>query len=106
MKLKNILKELEHERKSLADQLHHVERIIEAAVGVGARRTGKSKKAPGTKRRKKMSKAGRLAIAAAQRARWAKVAGKKARKKMSKAGRAAIAAAQRARWAKIKAAKK
>ena len=56
-----------------------------------------------------MSAAGRRAIAAAQKARWAKVnKGKKSVKsakkhKMSAAGRAAIIAAQKARWAKAKA---
>ena len=59
-----------------------------------------------------MSAAGRAAVAAAQKARWAKLKGKKAAKtvakkrKMSAAGRAAIVAAQKARWAKVKAAKK
>jgi hypothetical protein len=63
-----------------------------------------------------MSAAGRAAIAAGQKARWAKVHaakgpandGKPARKKrkMSAAGRAAIAAAAKARWAKAKAAGK
>ena len=59
-----------------------------------------------------MSAAGRAAVAAAQKARWAKVkAGKPAAKasakksKMSAAGRAKIAAAQKARWAKVKAEK-
>ena len=57
-----------------------------------------------------MSAAGRKAIAAAQKARWAKVKkGKRGEKpvgkrkhKMSAAGRAAIIAAQKARWAKMK----
>ncbi len=67
-----------------------------------------------------MSAAGRAAIAAAQRARWAKakagkvatVAAKTAEAKpakkrtMSAAGRAAIAAAAKARWAKFRKAKK
>jgi hypothetical protein len=62
-----------------------------------------------------MSAAGRAAIAAAQKARWAKakmgiapVAVKLAKKKthkMSAAGRAKIAAVQKARWAKINAEK-
>ena len=58
--------------------------------------------------------AGRAAVAAAQKARWAKIKGAKAKavkpikkkNKMSAAGRARIAAAQKARWAKIKAEKK
>jgi hypothetical protein len=63
-------------------------------------------------RKRKMSAAGRAAIAAAARARWAKLKGtttaaKPARKrKMSAAGRAAISAAAKARWAKLRAAKK
>jgi hypothetical protein len=63
-----------------------------------------------------MSAAGRAAIAAAQKSRWAKVKGAQKsvkpvaakpakRGKMSAAGRAAIVAAQKARWAKVKAAK-
>jgi hypothetical protein len=63
--------------------------------------------APARKRRKKMSKAGRLAIAAAQRKRWAdkkEVAPKaqkapKAKRKLSAAGRRAIIAATKKRWA-------
>jgi len=59
----------------------------------------------------KMSLAGRRAVAAAQKARWAKLkagatdAGKP-RRKMSPAARAKIAAAARARWKKAKAAGK
>ena len=62
--------------------------------------------------KRKMSDAGRLAIAAAQRARWAKTKAKsfikpaKAMRKMSAATRAKIAAAARKRWAKAKAAGK
>ena len=58
-----------------------------------------------------MSAAGRAAIAAAQRARWAKTKGTKEAKpakrqvKFSAAGLARIRAAQKARWAKVKAAK-
>ena len=60
-----------------------------------------------------MSVAGRAAIAAAQKARWAKIKGEKpaakmpaTRRKMSAAARAKIAAAAKARWAKAKAAGK
>jgi hypothetical protein len=68
----------------------------------------------GRRKKHKMSAAGRAAIAAAARARWAKIKGtasaakpvKAGRRKMSAAGRAAIAAAARARWAKAKAAGK
>jgi hypothetical protein len=81
-------------------------------------------KTPGKRGPKKggMSAAGRAAIAAAQKARWAKHKrngfkaespkaeapkfGRPAKRKMSAAGRAAIKAAQKARWAKVRAAKK
>ena len=80
------------------------------AIMVLARLSGKTAVEVVKIERKKMSAAGRRAIAAAQKARWAKVktAAKpaKKRKKMSAAGRARIAAFQKARWAKIKAAKK
>jgi len=62
--------------------------------------------------RRRMSAAGRAAIAAAQRARWAKqkskpgAAPKRRRRRMSAAARAKIAAAAKARWAKAKAAGK
>jgi hypothetical protein len=67
--------------------------------------------APGKKR---MSAAGRRAIAEAQRKRWATQkagaqaapAPKKARRKLSAAGRAAIVAALKKRWAAKKAAAK
>lgn len=61
--------------------------------------------------KRKMSAAGRAAIAAAQKARWAKLKGRKAGKpakrkiKFSAAGLARIRAAQKARWAKFKATK-
>ena len=65
------------------------------------------------RKRRKLSDAGRLAIAAGQKVRWAKQkaksvvkpAAKKART-MSTAARAKIAAAAKARWAKAKAAGK
>jgi hypothetical protein len=62
------------------------------------------------KGKRRMSAAGRLAIAAAQRLRWSKVKRnskpKTGKRKMSAAGRAKIAAAAKARWAKAKAAGK
>jgi len=68
--------------------------------------------AKATKKKGGMSAAGRAAVAAAQRARWAKLkaakpAGKAPAKKskMTPSARAKIAAAQKARWAKVKAAK-
>jgi hypothetical protein len=67
------------------------------------------------RRRRVMSAAGRAALRAAARARWARVKASKTtvlpasrrgggRKAISAAGRARIAAAARARWARIKAA--
>jgi hypothetical protein len=54
-----------------------------------------------------ISAAGRAAIRAAQKARWAKVKGKRrGKRKMSAAGRAKIAAAAKARWKAAKAAGK
>jgi len=67
-----------------------------------------------TQSRRRMSAAGRKAIAEAQRKRWAALkdgavpqnAPKKAKRKLSAAGRAAIVAALKKRWAAKKAAKK
>jgi hypothetical protein len=71
---------------------------------------------PKTYQARRMSKAGRAAIAAGQKARWAKLRKggsqpvkekvPKKRRKMSNAGRAKIAAAAKARWAIAKAAGK
>jgi len=69
---------------------------------------------PAKARKKRgMSAAGRAAVAAAQKARWAKIKAAKPatkapakRRKMSAAARAKIAAAAKARWAKAKAAGK
>ena len=70
-----------------------------------------TKKAPRAKKRK-MSAAGRRAIGAAARARWAKLRAQKGAKaaapvkkrRLSAAGRKAIIAAAKARWARIRAA--
>ena len=78
-------------------------------------RNGASQTAPAPVHpRRKMSAAGRKAIAAAQRQRWAALrdgaapqkAPKRAKRKLSPAGRAAIVAALKKRWAAKKAAKK
>ncbi|MGH8025055.1 MAG: hypothetical protein ACRED1_15810 [Limisphaerales bacterium] len=73
-------------------------------------------KAPGKRRTRGMSAAGRARIIAAQKARWAKyhsskgtataATGRGPRRKLSAAARSKIAAAARARWAKAKAAGK
>jgi hypothetical protein len=66
-----------------------------------------------TRRRRRMSRAGRARIIAAVKARWAKyngkkksglmMKGKKSDRRSSPAVRAKLAAAARARWAKVKA---
>jgi hypothetical protein len=72
--------------------------------------------APTIRKKRRMSRAGRAAIAAGARARWAKIKGTavrvsekpvaKKRKKFSAATRAKMAANARARWKKAKAAGK
>jgi len=103
---------LEAESKKLALALKALAGTVKAPGRRG--RPPKLAKAAKPIRKRRMSAAGRAAIAAAARKRWAKVrqakAGKKAAKpakkrKMSAAGRAAIAAAAKARWAKVRAAK-
>jgi hypothetical protein len=91
-------------------------RLDEQLAELRAMRTGANHTALASSRpRRKMSAAGRKAIAAAQRQRWAVLKGgaaepreapKKAKRKLSAAGRAAIVAALKKRWAAKKAAKK
>jgi hypothetical protein len=65
----------------------------------------------GRRKRRRMSAAGRAAIAAAARARWAKVKGEAPsngrapgrKRKFSSAGRRALSLAAKARWARAKA---
>ncbi len=110
--------ELEQEYATIQTQLKEVEAALgdqlavppaEAPAATRGRPKGKGK----------MSAAGRAAISAAAKARWAKVnaakattaaapaseAAAKPKRKMSAAGKAAIAAAAKARWAKVRAAK-
>jgi hypothetical protein len=69
---------------------------------------GRTPEGDAPKAKRKMSAAGRAAIRAAQKARWAKVgtgkpkAGNKAKKKMSPAAKAKLAALLKARWAKAR----
>ena len=98
----------------LKSQIEALESELESVLGGSAPRRGRppgSAKGPGRpKGKRRMSAAGRAAIAAAARKRWAqyrgdkpaKTVGKKKRT-MSAAGRAKIAAAAKARWAKAKA---
>ncbi|SRR5258706_11267868 len=70
---------------------------------------GASASAAATKgpKKRKMSRAGRAAIAAGARARWAKIKGtkpgRKPKRKMTAAGRARLSAMAKARWKKAKA---
>lgn len=60
-----------------------------------------------TPKKRRMSRAGRAAIAAGARARWAKIKGTKSatkpKRKMSAAGRARLSAMAKARWKKARA---
>jgi hypothetical protein len=75
MKLKNILKELEHERKHMLKQVERLEKGMAALAGL----SGSRKMKGGARKKSKMSAKGRAAIAAAQRARWAKIKAVKGR---------------------------
>ena len=108
----NLLSLASHELRHAADIVDKIEKLkkeLSDAFG-SSPVTTKTRK-----RRRRMSAAGRLAIAAAQKLRWAKMkvksvakpAAKKAAKRMmSAAARAKIGAAAKARWAKAKAAGK
>jgi hypothetical protein len=105
----NVLQTLRSERDRLAMDLNRVNAAIKALGGsMNGGRT--------TAMRRKISAAGRVRIAAAQRARWAKVRANGGQQKqnvvsmpkkktMSAAARKRIAAAQKARWAKFRAKK-
>ena len=87
---------------SIKGRIEHLQAQLGAITGDGV------SPAKGRGKRRRMSRAGRARIAAAQRARWAKVRGVKAhmrpkrRRKVSVAVRAKLAAAAKARWAKAK----
>ena len=106
--LAGVVQQLRKERDQAARTVEQLDAALNALDGGSyGRRTGT---------RRKISRAGRARIAAAQRARWAKVRGTGKQKQnvvtmpkkktMSAAARRKIAAAQRARWAKVKAAQK
>lgn len=102
-------------------QLKRVISLKEKLAGLEAELAsliGSASKVEPAPKKKGMSAAGRKAVAAAQKKRWAKIkaqtaikstapkpAAPKAKKKISAAGIARIKAAQKARWAKVKAAK-
>lgn len=90
-------------REEVVRRMAEIERQLGAASASVAERTGEEKP------KHKMSTAGRRAIAAAQRKRWAASRksvqspktppAPKAKRRLSKAGRAAIVAATKRRWA-------
>jgi hypothetical protein len=112
--LDSAIKQLHSRRSEIVKQIKTLEaegKKLGHAIKVLAKLSGKTAIAMVKVERKKMSAAGRRAIAAAQKARWAKISGKTAAKPakkrtMSAAARKRIAAFQKARWAKIRAAKK
>ena len=96
---------------AIKDQIEDLNRELAGLLGSPATA---SKPAKGA-RKGGMSAAGRAAVAAAQRARWAKIkaakpaaktAAKKKKFTMSASAKAKISAAAKARWAKVRAAKK
>ena len=113
--IENIVKVLKQRQKSIGDQINKLEvesKKLNMAITALTGLSVKPVKAAQPPKKRKMSAAGRAAIAAGARARWAKIKGAKVaapatarKRKMSAAGRAAIAAGARARWAKIRAAK-
>jgi hypothetical protein len=90
------------------EQIERLQAQLDSILGTTAPQ-GNGGAAP--KKRRKMSAAGRAAIAAGARARWAKIKGtaspaQKPKRKISAAGRARLAALARARWKKARAAGK
>ncbi len=106
-----IKKEIEKMQTRFQKRVEKLQAKIDSIAGDGGAPS------PLTRRKKRrMSRAGRAAIAAAARARWAKIRGKGGKKakpvakkkdrRSSPAVRAKIAAAAKARWARAKAAGK
>ena len=105
----NILSLASHQLRRAADLVDKIEELkAELAATLGSSEIANDAR----KIKRKMSDAGRLAIAAAQKIRWSKIKTKsiakpaKAKRKMSAAAKAKIATAAKARWAKAKAAGK
>ena len=107
----NLLSLASHELRRVADLVDQMDKIKAELI-----KTLGSSPAPtkGSRKKRGMSEAGRLAVAAAQKARWAKTkvkskaksVVKKTKRTMSASARAKIATAAKARWAKVKAAGK
>jgi hypothetical protein len=104
-----------HQLRRAAEIVDRIEKLKGELSVVLGDSSPSSPKVKGKNKTRKMSEAGRLAIIAAQKARWAKakakvilkpLVAKTAKRKMSPAARAKIAASAKARWAKAKAAGK
>jgi len=98
--MSQIVGQLRAEQHRLARQITTITSVLKTL----------GKASPNGTRVRRLSAAGRISIAAAQKARWAKVRAKNRkvvtiakRSTLSAAARAKIAAAQRARWARVKA---
>jgi hypothetical protein len=106
--MSNLLSLTTKQLRRAADLKEEIEALnTELATILGAPASTPAK----ARKRRGMSAAGRAAVAAAQKARWAKIKGGKPaakapakKRKMSAAGRARISAAARDRWAKARAA--
>lgn len=73
--IQSVVKQLQHERARLEDELHRVSVALTTFGHVYMH--GAKAKSAGTPRKRKISAAGRKRIAAAQRARWAKFRARK-----------------------------
>jgi hypothetical protein len=106
---------LEREYATLQARLKEIEAALGMRTPAPAVEPAAVPTTPLGKARRKMSAAGRAAIAAAARARWAKIraargasspiAVTKPKRRLSAAGKARIIAATKARWARIRAEK-
>jgi hypothetical protein len=120
--LNNALQELREELKQMQSQVEKLDKaisVIESLSGTGTPQKVNQPTGTTSAPTRFMSKASRLKIAAAQRARWAKIrkgsqsiaaakttAPAPVKHTMSAAARRKIAAFQKARWARIKAQQK
>jgi len=97
---------------NIKEKISELQKELGKLLGTNGASTPAVSHTPKNVRRKKrgMSAAGRAAVSAAAKARWAKIKGTtsptklvgKRKRKLSAAGRAALVAAARARWAKAK----
>jgi len=104
-------KQLRH-AASIKERIDELEHELSQILGTSHARTGGSDHSTAPRRtgKRRMSAAGRAAIAAGARARWARIKGTatksatKPKRKMSAAGRARLSALAKARWKKARAA--